>query len=138
MVAVMVTFMAGTLLVANVALVIGSSIAILNLIIAAQTLPTRQVERAFLISLVVSGLTIIVDVAPLNYRLPAPQILQIYLPLILGAVTLIFGFSLVRQFQQFNLPSRLTAFILLITVPLLVLVTALEEIAGFLDKSLGK
>lgn len=125
LIAVMLTFLAGTLLVANVALVIGSSIAILNLIIAAQTLPTRQVERAFLISLMVSGLTIIVDVAPLEYRLPAPQILQIYLPIILGAVTLIFGLSLMRQFQQFNLTSRLTAFILLITVPLLVLVSAL-------------
>ena len=125
LIAVMVTFMGGTLLVANVALVIGSSIAILNLVIAAQTLPTRQVERAFLSSLVASGITIIVDVAPLEYRLPAPQILQIYLPIILGAVTLIFGFSLIRQFQQFNLTSRLTTFILLIMVPLLVLVTAL-------------
>lgn len=125
LIAVMVTFMAGTLLVANAALVIGSGIAILNLVIAAQTLPTRQIERAFLISLVVSGITIILDVAPLEYRLPAPQILQVFLPIILGAVTLFFGFSLLRQFQQFNLPSRLTTLILLITVPLLVAVTSL-------------
>lgn len=125
LIALMTTFPVAVFLIKGIALVAGSSIAILALVIAAQTLPTREVERSFLVSLLVSGMTVLLDLLPLDYRFPAPQSLQIFLPLILGVVILVFGYSLIQQFRQFRIQARLTALILAAAIPLLIAVTVI-------------
>jgi GAF domain-containing protein/HAMP domain-containing protein len=96
-----------------------ASVTLLTVIIAPQTLPTRQSSRAIFTGVIAGAAALLVDMFELPHRLPAPEPLLVFVPIIIAVVVLIYGYSLYRQFGSYTLRAKLiTAFLLVTLVPL--------------------
>jgi hypothetical protein len=118
LVAMQVTFVIDSALVAGQGWAL-ASVALLTVIIAPQTLPTKQANWAIGTGIIAGVTALLVDVFELPFRLPAPEPMLVFVPIIIAVVVLIYGYSLYRQFGSYTLRAKLiSAFLLVTLIPL--------------------
>ena len=116
--AVQVTFLIGSTLVAGLGLARASA-TLLTVVIAPQTLPTKQANWAVGTGVIAGVVAFLVDVFELPFRLPAPAPMLAYVPIICVVVVVVCGYFLYRQFGSYTLRAKLiTAFLTVTLIPL--------------------
>jgi GAF domain-containing protein/methyl-accepting chemotaxis protein len=116
--AVQVTFVIGSSLLAGLGVALASA-TLLTVVIATQTLPTKQANWAIGSGVIAGVAALLVDVFELPFRLPAPAPMLAFVPIICGAVVLVYGYLLYRQFGSYTLRAKLiTAFLIVTLIPL--------------------
>lgn len=109
-----------SLLISGLGIVLGIAVAILTAVIAVQVLPARWTGWA-IASGVAAGLAALFidlyDFIPNRLSLPA---LNAFIPFVSGLLLITFGISIVRQFRDYSLRTKLvTAFLLIAFIPLI-------------------
>jgi len=105
--AISITFLGAVALVEEIGLLLGVGIVALIPIIAGQTLPAKSASRAIVFGVVSGVVAILLDFLLPAYRLPRPEPIRIFLPIILGVVILLFGYVTVRQFRNYSLRTKM-------------------------------
>lgn len=87
-----------------------------------QALPPQQSRWALFISLGIAVIAISSDLVGLNYRLPAPDAIRTFVPIITGVLVLVFGFLFARQLWAGNLRDKLIrSFLIVAIIPLVII-----------------
>ena len=102
------------LVIANFGIILGAAATMLAISVSGQLLPPRLAQRAILATLLGSVVMIVIDLIAPAYRAQMPQ-LQVYIPVVLGILAIIFGVTVVRQFRNYSLRTKLLASILFTT-----------------------
>ena len=122
----LIIFPAAALLISNIGLIFGLTTVILTVVVANQTLPSKEIRQALIASVIVGVVTAILDLVKLEHRLFVPEI-QTFVPAITAVIVLLASFFFVRQAwstYSYSISNRLTALVLIVTIPLLIGVTA--------------
>jgi GAF domain-containing protein/HAMP domain-containing protein len=99
-----------------------ASAALLTIILAPQTLPSNRVNWAIGSGVIAGVAALLVDVLDLPFRLSAPEPMQVFIPIIIVAVVLIYGYFLFRQLGSYTLRAKLiTAFLIVTLIPIALL-----------------
>jgi len=118
----LVVFPVASLLIADVGLVLGLSLAFLVITIAPLILPPKQINWAVVSGIGVGLATYGVDTLALAYRLPVPEI-QTFVPVITLVIVLIYAVFLARQFPNYSLRTKLIVGFIAVSVLSVVAVT---------------
>lgn len=102
-----ITFLVAVALIDDTGLTIGISITILVAIIAGQTLSSRQAVWAIILGTISGIIAVLIELFSLFQRHPQPPLIRLYLPGILIAVTLLFGYVTIQQFRHYLLRTKL-------------------------------
>lgn len=106
-------------LISGLGVVLGVAVAILTGVIAIQILPSRLSGRAIVYGIAAGLAALFIDLYdlfPNRLNLPA---LNAFIPFISGLLLVTFGVSIVRQFRNYSLRTKLvTAFLLMAFIPL--------------------
>jgi GAF domain-containing protein/HAMP domain-containing protein len=84
-------------------------------LVAGLTLPQKQINQVIIINLGACLVAILLDLYLPIARLTSP-ILQVYVPVILGILVLIYAFFIVRQFSSYSLQTKLVLAFLVVTM----------------------
>lgn len=114
--AAVITFVGTVTLIEGTGLVIGVGLGILVAVIAGQTLPPTSATRAVGIGVTGAIISILLDQFLPPYRLPQPEATRTFLPGIIGAVVLLYGYVIAREFRNYSLRTKLLISMLIITV----------------------
>ncbi len=104
--AAQIVFAAGTALITGVGLTFALGIALLTAMTAAVTLPSRATIITAITAAFSGLISILLDALAPSYRLPAPAFVEIFVPALITAIALIFGYFLIQQFRH-SLRARL-------------------------------
>ena len=107
LVAVQVTFVAAVFLISGIGLLLAVSMAILVAVIAGQALQGKQARQATILVVGSTLVAILVDQFLPPYRLPAPALINVFLPVILGIVILVLGYTTAGQFRDYSMQTKL-------------------------------
>ncbi|MBV6396107.1 MAG: hypothetical protein HFACDABA_01695 [Anaerolineales bacterium] len=113
--AAIITFAATVTLIEDTGLVIGVGLGVLVAVIAGQTLPPASARRAIYLGIAGAILSILLDLYLPPYRLPQPEATRIFMPGIIAAVIIIFGFVILRQFRDYSLRTKFLISVFVIT-----------------------
>ncbi|HUI90475.1 MAG TPA: GAF domain-containing protein [Anaerolineales bacterium] len=111
-----IVFAVGTALITSIGLAFALGIAFITAMIATETLPSRETVITA-ITAAISGITsIIIDSWAPSYRLPAPLLVQIFIPTLIAIIVLIFAYLLIQQFRRSLRAKLLLGFIVVFLV----------------------
>lgn len=113
--AAVITFVGTVMLIEGTGLVIGVGLGILVAVIAGQTLPSGSAARAISIGIAGAATSILLDQYLPPYRLPQPEATRTFLPGIIGAVVLLYGYVIAREFRNYSLRAKFTISVFVIT-----------------------
>jgi GAF domain-containing protein/HAMP domain-containing protein len=121
-------------LIADLGVILGIALILEVVAIASLTLPSLAARLTIVVSVVVGGLTILVDVLYKNLglweRLTLPSFFQLYAPIIVAVGMMIVGGVVIQQFPKFRLNTKLLlGFLFVALVPLSALTVRFEQSA---------
>ncbi len=117
--ATLATILLSSILIADLGLAMGAIAVMLTSAVAALTLPQKSASRAIIASIVVGATALLLDLPGLlTYRLNVPE-LQAVAPAIAGALAVVYGIFIARQFKNYSLRTKLIlAFLVVSFIPL--------------------
>ena len=111
-------FLTFSVFIANFGLMLGIATILLGSLIATYALPAKYIARVIFISIILGVGMIALDLIQPAIQVPIEE-LELYVPIVIGLMTLFFGFYMIRNFSFYALRTKFIFIFLAITlVPL--------------------
>lgn len=125
-------FLSFSFVIADFGLLLGIASVLLTLFLAGQLLPGKPGRQMFIASIVIGIITYLPDVLfpalpdLADYRYAAPAIFYAYIPVILGALLISYGYLTLRRFTHYPLQAKLILVLLTVALVSMGLLTFLN------------
>ena len=108
-------FLGFTVVIQDFGLLLGIVSVMLAVAVGGYTLPPRTFQRTIIAVVALGIANLLLDLFLPPYRLVVPEI-QVYVPVVLGLLVIVFGFFAARQFNRYTLRAKLIFALLLISL----------------------